>query len=331
MTLPNKETLLAREGRWLKPAGILAIAGALVYALGVAVQQIGLESADTDAEQLRQFHENSSNLLAGQTLQGLGFALFAVPIYVLFQAAAGRSERVRRGLLPIAIIGPILFLVATVTVAIGIKSVADDFVERAPAVEQSARQEAEAAQAGGGGEAEPTTTAEEAQTPDEAAADAQEEFAEDLGNDSTSVQIGSSLRITATLALIFALIYTPLWAMRTGLLTRFWATLGMALAVSLVLLGPIGQMGLVLWFAVLGLMLAGWWPGPRPPAWGAGVAVPWPRPGEDLGQPGGPVEGSGREVSERPLPDEGASSPGEEPGQTPETQGQRRKKRKRRR
>jgi hypothetical protein len=90
MTLPSKEVLLERERRWLKPAGILAIAGTLIYALGVVVQQIGLESTDTDAEQLRQFHENSSNLLAGQTLQGLGFALFAVPIYVLFQAAAGR-------------------------------------------------------------------------------------------------------------------------------------------------------------------------------------------------------------------------------------------------
>jgi hypothetical protein len=354
MTLPTKETLLARERRWLKPAGMIAIAGAFLYAAGVVVQQVGVESADTDAEQLQQFHDHSTNLLAGQALQGLGFALFAVPIYVLFQAAAGRSERVRRGLLPIAMIGPILFLVATVIVSAGIKSVADDFVEQRPAVEQSARQAAEAEQARAQGPAKPegekpagqqgpatgttatgttgTTTAEEAKTPDEAAEDAGEQLAEDLGDDSTSVQIGSSLRITSTLALIFAVVYTSLWAMRTGLLTRFWATLGMALGVSLVLLGPLGQIGLVMWFAVLGLMLAGWWPGPRPPAWEAGVAVPWPRPGDDLGEPGGPVEGSGREVSEPPLQDDGVTA-GEHPGEREprETQGQQPRKRKLRR
>jgi hypothetical protein len=67
-----------------------------------------------------------------------------------------------------------------------------------------------------------------------------------------------------------------------------------------------------------------------PPAWAAGEAIPWERPGDDLGpppEPGPPgtVEGSGREVSEGPLAQEG------EPEQPPgESQGQRRKKRKRR-
>jgi hypothetical protein len=101
----------------------------------------------------------------------------------------------------------------------------------------------------------------------------------------------------------------------------------MALGVSLILLGPLGQIGLVMWFAVLGLILAGVWPGGRPPAWAAGVAIPWPKPGEEAGEQGGPVEGSGREVSEPPLPDEGVAPEEGPPGETP---GQRRKKRKRR-
>ena len=77
-------------------------------------------------------------------------------------------------------------------------------------------------------------------------------------------------------------------------------------------------------------MLAGWWMRPLPPAWAAGEAIPWPRPGEDLGPPPeegppGTVEGSGREVSEEPLPEDGAGA--EQPRETP---GQKRRKRKRR-
>ncbi len=177
--------------------------------------------------------------------------------------------------------------------------------------------------------------------PDEAADDARENLADDVIEDNGTLKAGAGLRLPAILSLVFGLIYIPLWSMRTGLLTRFWATLGMALGVSLILLGPLGQIALVLWFAVIGLMLAGWWPGGRPPAWEAGAAIPWPRPGEDLGEPSGPVEGSGREVSEPPLPDRDAG-PGGEPafpgapeaepdeGEPGETQGQRRKKRKRR-
>jgi hypothetical protein len=369
MTLPSKEVLLERERRWLRPAGIIAIAGALIYAAGQVIPQVGLESADTDAERLVQFHDNSTRFLVGQILQGLGFACFAVPLFVLIQAAAGRTESVRRGLVPFAFIGPILIAISSVVLAVGFNQAADDFVQQAPAVEQQARQEAEAEQAQGqGGRAERRqggtgtadtattgtgttgtgttgtgttgTTTTEQRTPDQAADDARENLADDVIEDNGALRAGAGLRLPAILSLVFGMIYIPLWAMRTGLLTRFWATLGMALGVSLVLLGPLGQIALVMWFAVIGLMLAGWWPGARPPAWEAGEAVPWPKPGEDLGAPGGPVEGSGREVSEPSLP-KGSPGPGGEPAfpgepeseeaEPRDTQGQRRKKRKRRR
>jgi hypothetical protein len=124
--------------------------------------------------------------------------------------------------------------------------------------------------------------------------------------------------------------------MRTGLLSRFWGALGMAFGLFLVipLFPPIP--GLVLWFAATGLMFLGLWPRPLPPAWEAGEAVPWQRL-EDGGPSaeGGPatVEGSGREVSETPLPESGDGAEGQTEARDPsgETQGQRRKKRKRRR
>ena len=363
-SLPSKQELLAFEARWLRPAGVLAILGSLTFAIGIIVQQVGLERTDTDFEQLQQYHDHSGKLIAGQAIQGFGFVLFTPLIYVLFRAAAGRTDRMRRTLLPLALIGPPIFFVGSVVAALGLKDAADQFVQERPAIEREARAEAaadEARQAGQGAKAQqkgaqgqqgnagqgqtttdPTTTSGtttdetttddedgEAETTQERVDDALEERAEDVAGDASGVQIGSGLRLTATLALVFALVYVPLWAMRTGLLKRFWATLGMALGASLILVGLFGLMGLVIWFAAIGLQLAGWWPGPRPPAWEAGEAIPWPKPGEDFGPPpggpsgGGTVEGSGRELAEPPLPEEQSPPTGE-------TQGQRRKKRKRR-
>ena len=72
--------------------------------------------------------------------------------------------------------------------------------------------------------------------------------------------------------------YTALYGMRTGLLTRFWGSLGMALgAVSFF---PVFFQFAVLWFVYLGLLIVGRVPGGRPPAWAAGEPVPWPTPGE---------------------------------------------------
>jgi hypothetical protein len=303
VTLPSKEELLERERRWLRPAGILAIAGALIYAGGTVVSQTVLSGADTDAEKLTEFHEQASKTILGQSLQGVGFALFVAPLFVLIRAAADRTEKVRRGLVPFAFIGPVLIALSLVVIGIGFADAGDTFVDEVPAAEQQSPQEAEVAD------------------------DAREELADDVVEDNGTLRAGRGLGLPAILSLVFGMIYIPLWAMRTGLLTRFWATLGMALGVALILLGPFGQILLVMWFAVIGLMLAGWWPGRRPPAWEAGVAVPWPKPGEEPGEPGGSVEGSGREVSEPALPDEGIA-PEERP--SGETQGQRRKKRKRR-
>jgi MFS family permease len=335
VTLPTKEVLLERERRWLRPAGILAIAGALTYAAGTVLSQTVLSGTNTDAEQLAEFHQQASKIIIGQSLQGVGFALFVAPLFVLISAAAGRTEKVRRGLVPFAFIGPVLIAVSLIVIGFGFADAGDTFVDKAPAAEQQARQQAEAVQTQGQGKGAGTAE-EEPKTPDEAADDAREDLADDVIDDTGTLRAGRGLGLPAILSLVFGMVYIPLWSMRTGLLTRFWATLGMALGVSLILLGPLGQIGLVMWFAVIGLMLAGWWARARPPAWEAGVAIPWPKPGEDLSEPDGPVEGSGREVSQPPLSDAGELPSGEprEPGKddpgSPETQGQRRRKRKRR-
>jgi hypothetical protein len=362
-TLPSKQELLDFQARWMRPAGVCAILGSLVIAGALPLQPS--TGGDDDAEQLTDLHGQSTELIVGQGIMiGVAILLFIPLLYVLIRSAAGRTERVRRGMISLAFIGPILFAVAGLMVSIGLNDVAGKFNEQAPATERQARERAAAAQQAAAAKGEgakqskqaaraqtttqvtittqPTTTsgtttgAQETatvpQTPDQAASNARDDLANDLIDDSGVLQAGSLLRFVGLLSLVFAMIYIPLWAMRTGLLTRFWAMLGLALGVSLVLL-PVGIFGLVIWFAILGLMLAGWWPRPLPPAWDAGTAIPWPRPGEDTGPPpeegggSGTVEGRGRDLSERAPPEEGEQAEQPQPG---ETQGQRRKKRKRR-
>ena len=351
-SLPSKQELLDFQARWMRPAGICAILGALVIAASLPLQpSVG---GDNDAERLTKFHDQTTELIVGQgILIGLAVLLFVPVLYVLIRSAAGRTERVRRPMILLAFIGPILFSASGLLVAIGLNDVADKFVTQAPAKERQAR-DAAAAAPKGATTTQPskpsrttttprstttpqsTTTTPQAttttpRTPEQAAGKARDDLAKNLLDDSTVLQVGSLVRFVGLLSLVFALIYIPLWCMRTGLLTRFWAMLGLALGISLLLV-PVGIFGLVLWFAVIGLMLARWWPAPLPPAWDAGEALPWPRR-EDIGPPPAEgagartVEGSGREVSEQALPE---NDDGETPPEPGETQGQRRKKRKRR-
>jgi hypothetical protein len=251
--------------------------------------------------------------------------------------------------------------------SVGSSQAADDFAKQEPAVVQQARQQAvqqsqspapatpkkgkstgtstatqststSATTTGTGTSATGTaTTAAVAKpnAPDQAASDAREGLATHLNKHTILLVIAGLISTIGVLALVFGMIYTNLWSMRVGLISRFWGALGMAFGLFLIipLFPPVP--GLVLWFAVLGLMLLGLWPRPLPPAWAAGEAIPWQKPGDDLGPPAaergpaGTVEGSGREVSEQPLPENGKPDQPPEPPYG-ETQGQRRKKRKRR-
>jgi hypothetical protein len=345
-SLPSKEELLAFQARWMRPAGISALLGALVIAASLPLQPS--TGGDSDAERLTTFHDQSTELIVGQgVLIGLGILLFIPVLYVLIRSVVGRTERVRRGMVALAFVGPVLFSLSGLLVAIGLNDVADKFVEQAPAKERQAREQAVAAPkatttqpskaSGTTTTAQSTTTRPQSttttpSTPEQAAGKARDDLASDLLDNSSLLQVGSLMRFVGLFALVFALIYIPLWCMRTGLLNRFWAMLGLALGVSLLLI-PVGIFGVVLWFAAVGAMLARWWPAPLPPAWDAGEAIPWPSRG-DIGPPpeergdAGTVEGTGREISERALPENGG--PGEAPPEPGESQGQRRKKRKRR-
>lgn len=371
----SKQELLDFQDRWLRPVGMAALLGAFATAAAILLGRLGLHipGGDSNADQLAFIHAHSSRLMLSAIIQAIAFILFLAPVFFLFRSARDRSERVRRQFIGLVLLGPLALGVGLVISAIGGSDIADKFVKQAPAAEQRARNEAQssasvqakqAPKQGASGKSEPTatsttttgattattsattttaggttTTASKPETPDQAASDARENLADDLKKDSTVITVGSLLSVIGALSLAGALVYTSLWSMRTGLLTRAWGMLGVAFGLFLVIPIIPAIPALALWFAVLGLMFVGLWPRPLPPAWSAGEAIPWPGR-DDVGPPtggpppDGPIEGSGRDVSERPLPEEGPPGPvGAPPGEDQplgETQGQRRKKRKRR-
>jgi hypothetical protein len=323
---PDTAKLLEKERRLMKPAGWIALAGLLLFLASIAIQTtIGGDEVDTDAGLLRSYSEDGSQLILSRVLIGLTFLSFAPALYVLFRGAQARiPNRIRPAMVAFCFIGPVLWAVQAPILAVGLKDAGDQFVSEEPALEAEAAgqagdegsgegQEQGAAQDGqeqGGqapsegqsqdGEITTTPTEEGATTTDEDEGsedsdDPVEQRAEDIAEDNGTVTFARALQLPAVLGMLAAMVYISLWAMRAGLLTRFMGSFGMALGVALIIL-PFAQLILPLWFAVLGLILIGRWIRGRPPAWDAGKAIPWLRPGEEPPQDPDSIEGSGREV-----------------------------------
>jgi hypothetical protein len=74
------------------------------------------------------------------------------------------------------------------------------------------------------------------------------------------------------------IIWIVLNAMRTGLLPKPVAYLGVGAAVMFLvpIFGPIGILLQAGWLGTMAMLVGGRWPGGDPPAWREGVAVPWP-------------------------------------------------------
>ncbi len=243
----SKREILERERRWARPVTFVAIAVALLFILAAIVGSGDVSNADDSAQFLEEFEAASGSQLVASLLQAAALALIAVPLLYLFQAAAVRSDRMRSALIGITVAGPLFLAAALVARWIAFDGASADFVMGV-----------------GDQAADPDTRA------------------DDLIEDQTAFGVFQGLQFAGALGVAFGVGYTALHAMRVGLLTRFWGILGIALGVSVLLLGPIG----VLAFTVaLGFMIGGFWPRGRPPAWEAGEAIPWPKAGEPEREP----------------------------------------------
>ncbi len=313
---PNRH-LAESEARWMRPAGIFALAGVLLIVISTLLRQsAGPVDGVTEAAKLRQYAELGNGAVIGDAIALVGLLLLIVPLYFLFQAAAARAPKVRRGFVVFIVLGPLLLGIQGLVGTIARESAGEKYVEEYPTA--TASENREPAESGGDGNGGSTTSDSGTTTSgtttsgtttgsdsDSASAESpREKRANEIIDDSKTLQLAAVMGLVGALGFVFAMVYTSLWSFRVGLLTRFWGTLGMALGVALVFLGSLGFLGLLIWFAALGMMFIGFFPGGRPPAWAAGMAIPWPKP-EPRGGAGGkgtPVEGSGREVEEPALP-----------------------------
>ncbi len=264
----------------MRPAGVATLVGVgLLIASIVAINKIGGEG---NAEILRNVNEQASSVTVSGILEAAGFVLLVAPLVLLFRAVQARSDRVRGQLIGLIVAAPLFLAVSGVLNGLATNDAASAFVA---------------------GEAKSTLTAKEAAS--ECRAQLKEKGAKDFGSEfegsgasalsrcaSTKVAddeatnalseagpqgLATGFALGGRLGLAVALVYTCLFAMRTGLLSRFWGSLGMALGVAALLL--LVQFTLI-FFIYLGLLLLGWVPGGRPPAWASGEAIPWPTPGE---------------------------------------------------
>jgi len=273
----NREQALAREERWSRPTAIATFTG--IVLLVASFFLISSLSGENEAATLGEIHD-SSGVIVASVLQGLGFALLAAPLLYLFQAALLRSDRMRAQFRALVMLAPLALAVASVLNGVAAKEAASDFTagrSRPSLSVKEASRECRSEQKGDatGFEKE---FGKGATASSRCVAEKREEDAATNAIDGAGLHGATKLvQGIGVLALIFSFVYCSLHALRTGLLTRFWGALGIALGVAILLgLLPVA----LLWFAYLGLLFAGWLPGGRPPAWAAGEAIPWPSPGE---------------------------------------------------
>jgi hypothetical protein len=279
----------------------VASATFLAVALMLASWLLSEVSGDGDAAILRSVHEHSGSVTLTGLLQAAGFALLSVPLVYLFRMIRARSPRVRNQLIGLVVVAP-LFLALSSGFTIGARhEAADEFVAgnaKSDISPKEAKEECVSERRNLGNEsfgeefpAAPGGTALQA-CEERKIADSEAENA--IGEASLAPYV-SGFGIAGGLGFVVALFYSCLWAMRTGILTRFWGSLGMALGVA-ALLGLI--LFTLVWFVYFGLLVLGAVPGSRPPAWEEGEAVPWPTPGEKAAKELEPSEAGPEEESD---------------------------------
>ncbi len=266
---PSRTEQLAWEERWALPAALAALGGIalIVVAVVVATQTVG--SSSSDSELLRNVDAHRGGQLISSILQAIGVGVLAAPLYYLFRAALARSETMRGQLVGVVVAAPLFLAVLAILSGLSVLHAASDFV----ANEVPRLMEKGVA----------------------LGSDRANELASDTIKEAPLRPLAAGFELGGRLGFAVAMVYTALHAMRTGLLTRFWGSLGMALGVVSFI--PAFSSFALLWFIYLGLLLAGWVAGGRPPAWASGEAMPWPTPGERSGAALGggeePVVGGG--------------------------------------
>lgn len=290
---PSREEVVAREQRWSLPAGIASLAAVAFVAAAIAVASQAVGGSDGDSELLRNVDAHQTAQLISSILQAIGVGLLAIPLFYLFRAAEVRSDGMRGQLIGVVVAGPLFLAVLAILSGISTVQAANEFVsDEVPRLIENG--------VGLG-------------------SDRANDLASDTIADAPLRSLAAGFGLGGQLGFVIGMFYTAMHAMRTGLLTRFWGSLGMALAAVSFLFFQFT----LLWFIYIGLLIAGWVPGGRPPAWAEARGIPWPTPGEEAASRMGEGD-NGSGATEPPLEGEAAELPQELPeGEPPRKRKQR--------
>ena len=303
--MDRKKRALEWESRWAIPVALLTFVAVALMLASTLLNQV---SGDNEAEILRSIHEHSNSVTITGLMQAVGFGLLLFPVLYLFRVVQARSPRVRAQLIGLVVAAP-LFLAVSAGLSVGARNEAATQFVNGEAKSTLSAQEAnkkctEKQEGEDAKEFREEFEPEKGETP-LAACERQkveDDEAENALGEASLAAISSGLGIAGGLGFAVALFYSGLWAMRTGVLTRFWASLGMASGIAF-LLGPLFIVALI-WMLYFGLLVIGAIPSGKPPAWAAGEAIPWPTPGEKAAAELEPTE-----PPEAPEPPENGSGP----------------------
>jgi hypothetical protein len=236
---------LAWEQRWSRPAAFATLAAVALIIASLAVASKGVGGSGGDADLLTSVDLHRGAELISSILQAIGVGLLVAPLYYLFRAASARSDRMRGQLVGVVIAAPVFLAAAAILGGVSTLDAATNF----------------------------------AATGLTGTGDHANQVASDALTNASLRNLAEGLALAGRFGLAATIFYTCLHAMRVGLLTRLWGSLGMALGAASFVIATFFFLTL-LWFVYLAFLLIGRVPGGRPPAWESGEAVPWPTPGE---------------------------------------------------
>lgn len=307
----SKTQILAREKKWTLLAGIASVAGVALILATFGDSAAAVRASAGLAEKLREVDGDRSGLMIASVGQLIGWCLLAIPLVFMFKAAAARTTRIPNALVGVMVVAPLLLGVGSLLSASSVLQAATDFkdVDQAAITKCVDEKTADAEEAAADSDSADEKSAEDIRT------ECEDEEAKDVRQTSLA-PLETGIGLAGLLGFTVAVVYVSLWSMRTGLLSRFWGSLGIALGAVFAFF----TLFTLVWFIYVGLLLAGWVPGGRPKAWAAGEAVEPPRPGmiktdEDV------IEGTAEEVE--------GEAPDFPNGDDDEPQGERRKRKKR--
>ena len=232
-------------------AGVLLLGGALYGVIGLTQPRVGVVQGlapalrgiadprvDPRTSEIVFSSHHAARIITSACISAIGIAAMSILLLYLFSAVKARRPELPEILRRTAVAGPVAVAVAGAATAVIFSINARHFVHGASRTKHAVDQ------VGG----------------------------------SAGVQIFQYIGLVGALALGFTFILLGLNGMRTGLLTRFMGVLGMISGVLFVI--PIIGSGLpvvqAFWLVALAVVLSGRSPAGLPPAWEAGVAVPWP-------------------------------------------------------